>query len=97
MPRSESCETSGRPARTRYRVRYRTPHSTCVELHPETGRSHQLRLHLRELGHPILGDDLYAPEPWRTATTRLCLHASRLWLVHPADGSPSTFRSPPPF
>ena len=68
-----------------------------LELEPRTGRSHQLRLHLKELGHPILGDDLYAPEPWRTATTRLCLHASRLWLVHPADGSPSTFRSPPPF
>ncbi|MEE2972575.1 MAG: RluA family pseudouridine synthase [Planctomycetota bacterium] len=68
-----------------------------LELHPLTGRSHQLRVHLKELGHVILGDDLYAPEPWRDATTRLCLHASRLWIVHPGDGSPRTFRSAPPF
>jgi tRNA pseudouridine32 synthase/23S rRNA pseudouridine746 synthase len=68
-----------------------------VELEPKTGRSHQLRLHLKELGHVILGDDLYAPEPWRSAVTRLCLHASRLWLVHPGTGAPMTFRSPPPF
>lgn len=68
-----------------------------VELEPKTGRSHQLRVHLKELGHVILGDDLYAPEPWRGATTRLCLHASRLWIVHPGTGAPMTFRSPPPF
>ena len=70
---------------------------TRLELEPRTGRSHQLRLHLKSIGHPILGDDLYAPDPLRTATTRLCLHASRLSIVHPADGSPATFRSAPPF
>lgn len=68
-----------------------------LELEPRTGRSHQLRLHLKAIGHPILGDDLYAPTPWREATLRLCLHASRLEITHPADGSPATFRSPPPF
>lgn len=68
-----------------------------IELEPKTGRSHQLRLHLKSIGHEILGDDLYAPEPWRSATSRLCLHASRLWLVHPGTASPMTFRSTPPF
>ena len=68
-----------------------------LELEPRTGRSHQLRLHLKEIGHPILGDDLYAPIPWREATIRLCLHASRLWITHPEDAAPMTFRSTPPF
>ncbi len=68
-----------------------------VELEPRTGRSHQLRVHLKEIGHPILGDDLYAPDPWRTCVVRLCLHSSRLWLVHPSTGAPMTFQSPPPF
>ena len=68
-----------------------------VELEPRTGRSHQLRMHLKEIGHVILGDDLYAPEPWVSATNRLCLHASALWFVHPGSGAPMMFRSPPPF
>lgn len=68
-----------------------------LELEPKTGRSHQLRVHLKALSHVILGDDLYAPEPWRGAVSRLCLHASRLWLVHPGTGAPMTFRSAPPF
>lgn len=70
---------------------------TRLELRPRTGRSHQLRLHLKSIGHPILGDDLYAPEPLRSSTTRLCLHATRLSVVHPADGSPATFHVDPPF
>lgn len=68
-----------------------------IELEPKTGRSHQLRVHLKEIGHPILGDDLYTPDPWRTCVQRLCLHSSRLWLVHPSTGAPMTFQSPPPF
>jgi tRNA pseudouridine32 synthase/23S rRNA pseudouridine746 synthase len=68
-----------------------------IELMPRTGRSHQLRLHLKEIGHVILGDDLYAPEPWRSSVTRLCLHASRLTIVHPGHGTSATFRSTPPF
>ncbi|MDE0888775.1 MAG: RluA family pseudouridine synthase [Phycisphaerales bacterium] len=68
-----------------------------IELTPLTGRSHQLRLHLKSVGYPILGDDLYAPEPLRSSVTRLCLHASRLDFTHPGDASPMSFRSPPPF
>ena len=68
-----------------------------VQLKPRTGRSHQLRMHLKEIGHVILGDDLYAGDPWVSATNRLCLHASVLWFVHPGNGAPMTFRSAPPF
>lgn len=68
-----------------------------VELTPRTGRSHQLRVHLLALGHAILGDDLYAPPDLREATTRLCLHASRLEVVHPETAAPLIFSSPPPF
>ena len=68
-----------------------------IELTPLTGRSHQLRLHLKSIGHPILGDDLYAPDPLRGSVTRLCLHATRLDFTHPGDASPMSFRSAPPF
>ena len=68
-----------------------------MELHPLTGRSHQLRVHLRVMGHPILGDELYAENIYRNATNRLCLHASRLWLMHPSSAAPMVFHSPPPF
>ncbi len=70
---------------------------TRLELAPRTGRSHQLRLHLKSIGHPILGDDLYAPPPLVGATTRLCLHATRLWFVHPETAAPMSFVCPPPF
>lgn len=68
-----------------------------VELTPRTGRSHQLRVHLLSLGHAILGDDLYAPPSICGATKRLCLHATRLGLVHPESAAPLVFTSPPPF
>ncbi|WP_028310471.1 MULTISPECIES: pseudouridine synthase [Derxia] len=68
-----------------------------VELEPVTGRSHQLRVHLLALGHPILGDELYAPPPARDAAPRLLLHASRLALTHPVDGFPLAFESHPGF
>ena len=68
-----------------------------LELMPRTGRSHQLRVHLLSLGHSILGDDLYAPPASRAATKRLCLHATRLGLVHPETAAPLVFVCPPPF
>ena len=64
---------------------------------PLTGRSHQLRVHLQAIGHPILGDELYAtPEAFAMAP-RLLLHAERLTLPHPADGRPFLLQSPCPF
>ena len=71
--------------------------STRVELEPITGRSHQLRVHLLALGHPILGDALYAPEIVQARSARLLLHACTLRLVHPASNAPLCFESPPDF
>jgi len=67
-----------------------------VELEPVTGRTHQLRVHLAAIGHPILGDALYggAAEGW---AERLLLHASALSLVHPLSNEPLALASEPPF
>lgn len=89
----------GRPATTHWRVLERlvAPDRTRFELTPITGRSHQLRVHLRELGHPILGDELYAPPEAHAAAPRLCLHAASLAITHPATGQRLRFDAPPPF
>lgn len=89
----------GRPSVTRWCVRERLdgPPRTRFELTPVTGRSHQLRVHLLAIGHPILGDDLYAPPEARAMSARLCLHAERLGFVHPATSSRVAFASPAPF
>ena len=89
----------GKPSITRWRVLGvdETGPSTRVELEPITGRSHQLRVHLRELGHPILGDALYAPPEVQALTMRLLLHAWSLRLVHPVTGEGLAFESPAPF
>ena len=73
------------------------PDSTRVELEPVTGRTHQLRVHLKAFGHPILGDTLYAPNAIASAAPRLLLHACALRLAHPYSGEPLAFFSPPPF
>lgn len=73
----------GKPALTRFRVLARTPGRTRVALEPHTGRSHQLRLHMRALGHPILGDELYGEA---ASAPRLLLHATTLEFVHPFTG-----------
>ncbi len=70
---------------------------TRVDLEPVTGRSHQLRVHLAALGHPILGDLLYAPPSTQARSTRLLLHACGLTLAHPLTASTLTFTSVPPF
>ena len=77
---------AGRHALTHYRVLQRRDNATYLELEPVTGRSHQLRIHCRELGHPILGCDLYAPPAVLGAAPRLLLHASRVALPHPHTG-----------
>lgn len=95
-PRSH-VDPNGRAARTRYVVRKRGQHASCLELHPETGRSHQLRVHCLALGHPILGDRFYAPAELVAASPRLLLHAERLSLLHPWSGEPLALASPCPF
>ena len=71
--------------------------STLIELRPVTGRSHQLRVHMLALGHPILGDRLYAHEKALTISPRLQLHARNLSLTHPVTGELLCFVSPCPF
>jgi tRNA pseudouridine32 synthase/23S rRNA pseudouridine746 synthase len=89
----------GKPSQTRWRVlAHDTAASTTrVELEPVTGRSHQLRVHLKALGHPILGDALYAPETAHAAAPRLLLHAAALQFTHPASGLVMAFESAPGF
>lgn len=94
FPLMSICAITGKPARSRYRVIerfYRVGEDgtelplTRVELAPETGRTHQLRIHCQQLGHPILGCDLYGGRlmPGTEETPRLMLHASELHFVHP--------------
>jgi len=89
----------GRPSVTRWNLRAKLddPARTRFELLPVTGRSHQLRVHLLAIGHPILGDDLYAPPEVRAMAPRLCLHAERLSFVHPGTSSRVEFAAPAPF
>jgi tRNA pseudouridine32 synthase/23S rRNA pseudouridine746 synthase len=98
-PRQVVDMVRGKPSRTRWRALARDTARcrTRVELEPVTGRSHQLRVHLQAIGHPILGDTLYAPPAVAESAPRLLLHASRLQLAHPVDGTTLDLHSPPPF
>jgi tRNA pseudouridine32 synthase/23S rRNA pseudouridine746 synthase len=98
-PRQVVDRDRGKRSRTRWRAIAHdgAADSTRVELEPITGRSHQLRVHLQALGHPILGDALYAPVHLRDCAPRLMLHATQLTFAHPASGEPLTFSSPAPF
>lgn len=97
-PRQMVSHEIGKPSLTRYRVLERCPaeNLTRIELEPVTGRSHQLRVHLAALGHPILGDELYAGAAAERAP-RLLLHAAEIAFVHPQTGKPINFLSAPPF
>ncbi len=89
----------GKPSQTQYRLlSYDVAIDTSrLELAPITGRTHQLRVHLQALGHPILGDALYASDAVLAKSNRLLLHASALHLTHPVSGDMMKFESPPPF
>jgi len=96
-PLQKVCFDTGKPARTRWRVLEREDGATRLELKPETGRSHQLRVHLKEIGHPILGDPFYASEDVWRAAPRLQLHARQLDLRHPKDGAWVSYAAACPF
>jgi tRNA pseudouridine32 synthase/23S rRNA pseudouridine746 synthase len=98
-PRQQVDAERGRPSRTRWRVLGPgpLPGTTRLELEPVTGRSHQLRVHLAALGHPIVGDTLYAPPAVAAAAPRLLLHASELAFDDPRGGGRLRFFSAPAF
>ena len=96
-PRQIIDEQNGRSASTRFEVMERYDDRTRVKLSPRTGRSHQLRVHMLSIGHPILGDDLYAPLELLHASPRLLLHATILTITHPSSGQELTFFDPCPF
>jgi tRNA pseudouridine32 synthase/23S rRNA pseudouridine746 synthase len=103
-PRQQVDRLRGKPSLTRWRVLARDDATTRLELEPVTGRSHQLRVHLLSIGHPICGDLLYGPpvptapvEPGPHAVERLLLHACALSFAHPLHGEDIQFASEPPF
>ncbi len=97
-PRQIVDHTIGKPATTHFNVLTRDAltQRTRVGLTPITGRSHQLRVHLASLGHPIVGDSLYAATP-PAAGERLLLHATRLGFPHPGSGVLCQFCAEAPF
>jgi len=98
-PKQKFDREHGKASLTRYRVLARdaAARTTRVELEPVTGRAHQLRVHLLSIGHPILGDALYAPPEMQARADRLLLHASALGFAHPVSGAPMQFESAAPF
>ena len=92
-------DTAGKPSQTRWQALHHDTqtNTTRVALEPITGRSHQLRVHLAALGHPILGDALYAPADVKAKAARLLLHACALRFLHPANGSALFFDHAPRF
>lgn len=98
-PRYKICRKTGKPSVTEYRVlaRDQMAGTTRIYLHPITGRSHQLRLHLQAIGHPILGCEFYADAATQQKASRLLLHATELQFVHPHTGETVKGYSPAPF
>jgi tRNA pseudouridine32 synthase/23S rRNA pseudouridine746 synthase len=94
-PRQQVDTERGKPSLTRWRVLARVAGCTRAELEPVSGRSHQLRVHLQHLGHPICGDELYGRGP--ESAPRLLLHATQTVLTHPVLGTRLAFDSAPPF
>ncbi|SDI06114.1 RluA family pseudouridine synthase [Variovorax sp. OV700] len=98
----QKVDPAGKPSITRWRALDSSPAgdlaaATHVLLEPLTGRSHQLRVHLLSIGHPILGDALYGSAEVQARAPRLLLHASELGFVHPATQQTLRFESPPDF
>ena len=98
-PKQKVDRDHGKASATRYRVLSRdgARATTRLELQPITGRAHQLRVHLLALGHPILGDALYAPPEVRTRANRLLLHAQTLRFRHPMTGAWLDLEAAAPF
>jgi tRNA pseudouridine32 synthase / 23S rRNA pseudouridine746 synthase len=99
-PRSKVDHDIGKPSLTRWRLAPEAspiPGTTRLTLEPVTGRSHQLRVHLQAIGHPIVGDPLYASEAQEAMAPRLLLHAQAIEIPHPVTDEPLRFEAPCPF
>lgn len=97
-PRRIVCPHTGKPSLTRWRLLGPAgPNRTRIELEPVTGRSHQLRVHLLAIGHPIVGDMLYGDPEVEAAAGRLLLHATQIGFDHPLFGQAMQFTSAPAF
>lgn len=97
-PRQLICP-DGKPSTTKIKLleHQLSSRTSLLELEPVTGRSHQLRIHLEHIGHPILGCEFYAPEEVRAKADQLCLHACELGFKHPVSGQQLHFQSSPDF
>lgn len=95
-PLQKVCHETGKPAQTEWKVIKSDDHTARVRLTPKTGRSHQLRVHMLALGHPILGDPFYATGPARDYP-RLMLHSEELRFKHPQGGKSMKVRAKAPF
>lgn len=89
--------SDGKASTSRWRVLQSSDTATLVELEPVTGRTHQLRVHLQSIGHPMLGDSLYAPSNIQALSPRLLLHAQELAFTHPFTGAFMAFSLPTPW
>jgi 23S rRNA pseudouridine1911/1915/1917 synthase len=85
----------GREAVTHYRVLERFGDYTLLEARLETGRTHQIRVHMKHIGHPVAGDPVYGPAKVKLSEKGQLLHAFRLGIVHPSTGEEMLFESPP--
>jgi len=95
-PRQMVCHDTGKPALTRWTRTKVGDGESRLRLEPKTGRSHQLRVHCLSMGHPILGDPIYAPETF-DQYPRMMLHSEELRVNHPESGVGMKFRSKAPF
>ena len=96
-PRQRVDYENGRPSQTEWSVIEREADVTRVRLHPLTGRTHQLRVHMKAIGHVILGDAFYGDSASFAAAPRLQLHAAELGFTHPTTGEFMVFTAPTPF
>lgn len=98
-PLSKVCMAQGKPSLTWYETLSYDAETDVARmaLQPKTGRSHQLRLHMQAIGHPMLGDPFYAPAPIAAKAKRLCLHAAKVRFIHPATGDWLVLEAPTPF
>lgn len=92
-PRSVIDHENGKSALTHYELIHHESRQTLVHLYPKTGRSHQLRVHMMSIGHPVIGDRIYHPKS--ETDQRLMLHAYELSFNHPYSEKRMTFRCEP--